>query len=248
MNSKELYSVRMRASFLGQHISGAERILQKEDIPKVLLELYKRPSKFDELVLTIEKLSSVKVIEKALSIYSYDFKSLEDARKFAIELLEKSGVSQSCAKFAIELLSRGASPDFKNMRGAALMDPQSCKRLEKDPFRGVRTVKVDWLSRSEIKKTLLKRSIKREYLKRLPDALALATKNIHCGVLAELCWSDDPEYETGYIASPLLGYVRIKPMKQKGDPKGGRVYFVSKEKLEDIVSCLEKLPILIKSL
>ena len=62
------------------------------------------------------------------------------------------------------------------------------------------------------------------------DALALATKNIHCGVEAELCWSDDPDYTTGYVAGKTIGYVRIKPMKEEGVPIGGRVYFVKEEK------------------
>ncbi|MEN3033975.1 MAG: 6-carboxyhexanoate--CoA ligase [Aquificaceae bacterium] len=248
MNSKELYSIRMRASLSGEHISGAERIAEKDHLRRVLLELSKRPSCFDKMVLTVEKLSSVEIIERALKISSYDFNSVKEARDFAKSLLIKSGVNQRCANLAIELLSKGPSPDFKNMRGAILMNPESCERLEKDPYRGVRTIKVDWLSRSEIKKILINRSIRKEYLSRLPDALALATKNVFCGVLAELCWSDDLNYQTGYVASPSLGYVRIKPLKEKDSPRGGRVYFVPEDSLENILNCLENTPLLIRSL
>ena len=38
--------------------------------------------------------------------------------------------------------------------------------------------------------------------------------------------TDDPDYVTGYVGSPLHGYGRITVMKDKGDPVGGRVFFV----------------------
>jgi 6-carboxyhexanoate--CoA ligase len=46
------------------------------------------------------------------------------------------------------------------------------------------------------------------------------------GIVAELCWSDDPEYLTGYIADPVHGYQRISLLKTAGDWHGGRVFFV----------------------
>lgn len=59
------------------------------------------------------------------------------------------------------------------------------------------------------------------------EALVLASKVAHGpGTVAELCWSDDPDYVTGYVGSPLHGYGRITVMKDKGDPVGGRVFFV----------------------
>ncbi|MFN3976837.1 MAG: 6-carboxyhexanoate--CoA ligase, partial [Aquificaceae bacterium] len=65
---------------------------------------------------------------------------------------------------------------------------------------------------------------------------------------AELCWSDDPDYTTGYVAGKNIGYVRIKPMKEEGVPIGGRVYFVKRDSLERIISCLERKALLIESL
>ncbi|MFN3471616.1 MAG: 6-carboxyhexanoate--CoA ligase, partial [Aquificaceae bacterium] len=110
------------------------------------------------------------------------------------------------------------------------------------------TVRFDWKDREYIIGLLKERGIKRFYLERLLDALALATKNIHCGVIAELCWSDDPDYTTGYVAGKNIGYVRIKPMKEKGVPIGGRVYFVKRDSLERIINCLERKALLIESL
>ena len=53
------YSVRMRASLKGKHISGQERIVKKEDLEKVLIELYRRPKEdWDFLNLKVEKLTS----------------------------------------------------------------------------------------------------------------------------------------------------------------------------------------------
>ena len=39
------------------------------------------------------------------------------------------------------------------------------------------------------------------------------------GVVAELCWSDDPDYTTGYVAGKNIGYVRIKPIYKQSKDK-----------------------------
>ncbi|CAM5620838.1 6-carboxyhexanoate--CoA ligase [Lysinibacillus sphaericus] len=61
-------------------------------------------------------------------------------------------------------------------------------------------------------------------------ALALATKVANSPyTIAELCWSDDPEYVTGYVSNHEIGYVRITPLKREGCESGGRIFFVSDE-------------------
>lgn len=46
----------------------------------------------------------------------------------------------------------------------------------------------------------------------------LATKvSEHPATVAELCWSDDPKYITGYVASKELGYQCITKLKEYGD-------------------------------
>lgn len=242
-----MYSVRMRAELKGEHVSGSERLVQKEHLEKVLRGLLKRPKRYDRMVITVEEIKEFETIEKALPIYSYDFQSVEKSYEFAAERLKSLGIKHHVISRALELLRFGPNPKGGNMRGAVVMDLESGERLEPDQERGIRTVGFDWKDRAFVKKTLKERGIKRFYLERLMDALALATKNIYCGVIAELCWSDDPDYTTGYIASKELGYVRIKPMKEEGVALGGRVYFVKREKLQAIIECLEKKVVLIEN-
>lgn len=238
----------MRAELKGQHISGAERLIKPDALQKTIKELIKRPKAYDKMVITLERVEEITTIPKALTIYSYDFKSVEEAHNFAIKSLSKEGIPEEIALKALETLKRGANPKGGNMRGAVLMDIHTGERLEPDKERGIRTVRVDWKDRQEVKRVLRERGLKKPYLERLLDALALATKNIHCGVIAELCWSDDPDYITGYIAGKNLGYVRIKPMKEYGVPLGGRVYFVRREGIEKLIECLQNRAVLIENL
>ena len=235
-------SVRMRASLRGKHVSGAERIVIPERIPEVLRELLNRPRGYDSLIVTLERLSSVETFKASLPVSSHTFSSVEEAREFALSKLIAAGVPEEVARRAIALLSKGANPKGGNMRGAVLMDINSGERLEPDKERGIRTVRVDWENREKVRDKLLSEG----YTERTLDALALANKNMLCGVVAELCWSDDPDYLTGYVASKRLGYVRITPLKEKGDPLGGRVYFIRKEKAGEIIRCLEKRAILLR--
>ncbi|QID33223.1 6-carboxyhexanoate--CoA ligase [Pampinifervens florentissimum] len=243
-----MLSLRMRAELKGQHISGAERLIKPDALQKTIKELIKRPKAYDKMVITLERVEEITTIPKALTIYSYDFKSVEEAHNFAIKSLSKEGIPEEIALKALETLKRGANPKGGNMRGAVLMDIHTGERLEPDKERGIRTVRVDWKDRQEVKRVLRERGLKKPYLERLLDALALATKNIHCGVIAELCWSDDPDYITGYIAGKNLGYVRIKPMKEYGVPLGGRVYFVRREGIEKLIECLQNRAVLIENL
>lgn len=53
-----LYSLRMRAELEGKHVSGAERIINAEEIEKTIKELLKRPKLYDKMVITIENLAT----------------------------------------------------------------------------------------------------------------------------------------------------------------------------------------------
>lgn len=56
---------------------------------------------------------------------------------------------------------------------------------------------------------------------RIKEALALASKvSQHPAAVAELCWSDDPDYITGYVAGKKMGYQRITAMKEYGTEEG----------------------------
>ncbi|WP_461830171.1 6-carboxyhexanoate--CoA ligase [Aquifex sp.] len=237
-----LLSIRMRAELRGRHVSGAERIVRESELEDTIKELLKRPKVYDFLNISVEEVKEYEVVDCNLPVSSFFFKTVEEAREFAVDKLIESGIKESVARKAVNLLAKGANPKGGNMRGAVVMDVETGERLEPDMERGVRTVRFDWVDRRKVTKLLLEHG----YTLRTVDALALACKNLHCGVVAELCWSDDPDYITGYVASNEVGYTRIAPLKEKGDPLGGRVYFVKKGDLERVIECLEGKSILIK--
>jgi 6-carboxyhexanoate--CoA ligase len=80
------------------------------------------------------------------------------------------------------------------------------------------------------------------------EALCLASKVAGCPfIVAELCMSDDPDYTTGYFASRERGYIRLTAIKEKGDPRGGRIFLFDGSQ-EDVLSCmryLEETPVLV---
>ncbi len=226
----------MRASLRGKHVSGAERIVRKEEIERTVKELLNRPREYDNLQITVEELESVRFEEFRLPVYTYEFRSVEEAREFALRILVGTGIPEEVVRKGLYLLVRGPAPGGGVMRGAVLLGIQTGKRMEPDPYRGVRTVRFDWEEREKVRRILLGKG----YTERTLDALALAFKNVLCGVVAELCWSDDPNYLTGYVSSPKTGYVRIKPLKEPGSPVGGRIYFVREEEVGKVIECLEK--------
>lgn len=79
-------------------------------------------------------------------------------------------------------------------------------------------------------------------------ALALASKvSWHPAAVAELCWSDDPDYITGYVAGKKMGYQRITAMKEYGTEEGCRVFFIDgSNDVNTYIHDLEKQPILIE--
>ena len=86
----------------------------------------------------------------------------------------------------------------------------------------------------------------------LEEALILASKIASCkGIVAELCWSDDPSYVIGYVGTKD-NYERIPILKDEGNPIGGRVFFVDKNQLnddytlDDLIAYLEKQVVLIE--
>ena len=89
-----LYSLRMRAELEGRHVSGAERIIKANEVEKTIKEFLRRPKLYDRMVITIEDVKEIEYIPKALPIYSYDFKSVEEAHRFAINMLMKEGVKE----------------------------------------------------------------------------------------------------------------------------------------------------------
>lgn len=243
----------MRASLKGEHISGAERIVSERRIANTASELVKRAQAHqlgapDEVSITIESIDE-KLIRKvsALPIKTIQVSDFQEGRKAAKLELIKLGIDRRIVQGAIELLANGASPSHSNMRGAVLMDFRSGERLEADKYRGVRVSRMDLVKSAERKliKRLVAEQIDPNYAR---DAVVLATKVAHVeGSVAELCWSDNPNYTPGYVASKDFGYMRFTHLKPKGCRLGGRVFFVDPRKvdLEKYIEMLERQPFLV---
>jgi 6-carboxyhexanoate--CoA ligase len=230
----------MRASLRGRHVSGQERIVKPEELEKVLIELHRRPKgEWDYQSIKIEKLQTPPVfLKKSLPVRSYKFSCVPLAHNHIVGLLESElNIKREITKPLLSKLAGGIK-NGENLRGALIVDPESGEVLAE----GVRTILFDWKDREAAKKILLEKG----YTLRTLDALALATKNLYCGVEAEVCISDDPDYTTGYVASEKLGYLRMTPLKERGNPYGGRIYFVRKKNLKSVVDCLRTRGVLIE--
>jgi len=241
----------MRSSLNEEHLSGAERIVNG-NVGQVIPELmnqavssYKMP---DRIVISLDAIDPSSVIYTApLNIRTIDSLSPEDAEKAAADILKCNGVSPVAIESAFRLLRTGPAPGGKIMRGAVIMDSASGERMEPDSSRGIRVSRVDYTgdARHSLANRLMDGGV---FHRRVMDALAIATKAAdRRETVAELCWSDDPEYTTGYVASLKSGYIRITNMKEKGNPAGGRVFFVIRQglNLEEYIHYLERQPLII---
>ena len=124
------------------------------------------------------------------------------------------------------------------MRGAMLLDADTLERLDPNPSRGVRATYMDDAD-SSAKGTA---SGKNHYA----EAIVLATKVQSApGIVGEICVSDDPDYVTGYVATPALGYCRLLKVKEPGDPNGGRIFLYrgSHDAVSETIRSLEETPV-----
>jgi 6-carboxyhexanoate--CoA ligase len=250
-NKDNVYSLRMRASKGNRHISGAEKILPKNRLAIELFNLLNRAMDHgignpDEINFTVEQIKDEIVYTDSLPISTILSEGIEDSRKNSAELLSLIGISDIAIRRAFDNISKGASPDRNNMRGAMIIDMDTGERLEPDPYRGIRVSRIDFEEEAE---GSLKIEMERIGVKghRVKEAIVLATKIILAGSVAELCWSDNPDYTTGYVASKRYGYVRFPEIKREGDTQGGRAFFIkiSEIYLEDYIEFLEEKPVLI---
>ena len=243
--------MRMRSSLNEGHLSGAERIVNGnvvQVIPELMhqaISSYKMP---DRIIFSVDAIDPSSVIYTApLAIKTIDSSLPEEAAKLSTDILNDNGVSPVAVERAFYLLRTGPAPGSKNMRGAVIMDSVTGERMEHDSSRGIRVSRVDYTgdARHLLANRLMDGGV---FHRRVMDALAIATK-VAGGKesVAELCWSDDTEYTTGYVASRKSGYIRITNMKEQGNPAGGRVFFVDLQglNLEEYINYLEKQPVII---
>lgn len=227
-----LFSVKMRSAQGGahekggRHISGAERILKPEDVETAVLAMLKRAreherGRADFISIKVEEIKPEEIRYKPLlSMESFCADSVAAGHAVALSELKKAGVSQAAAQKGMALLL--ALPD--SMRGAMLVDAGTGKRVDDTGNRGVRVTKMDCDNAAGYEASLQAKGLVGEHVR---EALVLASKVASAkDVVAELCWSDDPNYVTGYVASEQGGYKRIPVMKEMGNPVGGRIFFV----------------------
>jgi len=242
----------MRASVEDVHLSGAERLTGEEHIDVILPDLLWRAFSHhrtpDEISITVESipLETVSYL-KSLDVTTVLSSSCKDSIDFSRAILKSRGISPAVIEKAIDLLCNGPTPEGTNMRGAIIMDALTGERLEPDIRRGIRVSRMDYTE--DAKKTLVT-ALKDcgIYHGRVVDALAVATKVAsRKETIAELCWSDDPDYTTGYVASKKTGYVRITKMKEKGSCHGGRVFFIKAQEMDiaRYIDYLQRQPVII---
>ncbi len=252
MERKHLYSIRMHASAAGKHISGAERIVSYEHIDAVVQQLMNRAKGRhvlpEQITLTIDDIAEMPLRTlTALDLVTMSAPDMSTGRTLASQALQATGVTPKAIEAAIHHISRGAASSGGALRGAMIMDSRNGERLEPDCERGIRASRFDWTEEALRKIKLSLASIGLTH-HRTREALALATKVVHApGMVAELCWSDDPDYTAGYVASLRTGYVRFPFLKQPGDTRGGRAFFVDRDRLnmEKLVKYLQTEVVLI---
>ena len=237
MDCKGLYSIRMRASIGDRHVSGGERIVILEKIERTVEELVERAMRKgctrDQVTVTLEPLRDTLIHRlSALDVITLSAPDMQAGRKAASRVLQRAGVSAQAVQAAISHLSAGAALSGGNMRGAMIIDAQKGERLEPDRERGVRASRFDWSEEADEKISRQLTALGLTHF-RTREALALATKVAFApGIVAELCWSDDPDYTAGYVASAGRGYVRFPFLKLLGEAKGGRAFFVNRDTLD----------------
>ena len=225
-----LYSVKMRASRSGAHISGAERIVPSDTVAKTAAALAERalshPKGAPDFVnIKIEGAGSMLRL-KALPVSTNVTHTAEEGIAKAAELLAGAGITR------IDEIMSLFSETYA-MRGAMLLDADTLERLEPDRARGVRATYMD----DAESLARLSASGKNHYA----EAIVLATKVQNApGIIGEICVSDDPDYVTGYVATREIGYQRITTIKEKGSPNGGRI-FLYRGPREDVPKTIDFL-------
>jgi len=250
MDPSRLYSVRMRASENeshengGKHISGGELLSTYSDLRisvNTLLEkaLNHSRGKPDFLQIQCEVVNQPIKIVNPLTVQTNEVTSVEEGHELVRYLLEKTGVPKGIIEKAYQQI-----PNY-SVRGAILIDIHTGERVDQRIDKGVRVSKMDWQS-GNFKKWAESKEVPCNT--RLKEALTLATKVCnHKSTIAELCWSDDPDYITGYVASKNIGYQRITKLKHYGNESGCRIFFVDTlSDLNTYISYLEEQPILVQ--
>jgi 6-carboxyhexanoate--CoA ligase len=243
----------MHAGCQNRHLSGCERLAVAEDLERLTAEMVGRAlrhprGRAEQIRLSVDLIPAEAICRgRLLDLHTVRVADYRQGRLAAHQQLLSAGVHSQAAAAAIERIAQGAAPDGRSMRGAMLIDAISGARLETDPARGVRASRMDLTPAAErvLRQRLTLQGLDNPHVR---EALVLATKVLAAPqVVAELCWSDDPDYTAGYVATREHGYVRFPHLKPLGDERGGRAFFVSGAGFdpEDLIAFLEHAVLLI---
>ncbi len=241
-----MYSIKMRASNGNRHISGAEGIFDINELAERGALFISRAMNHgkgmpDRVNLKIESLTSLPLSLKTLPLHTCHVKNNLEAGEEIVAILGSLGIDENVISKACDTIFKGTE-----MRGAALLDMVTGVRLDNVQERGVRVsmLGISPEAESKLKEKLADQGINNH---RVREALILASKTTSChDIIAELCVSDNPDYTTGYIASLQSGYMRIPFIKEYGDERGGRVFFVKEgAHINEVINYLEDRPVMI---
>ena len=240
-----LYSLKMRASKAeggeSVHISGAEKILSEKELGEntaALIEraLHHAKGEADFINLKIEAAPREEIaFIEALSVSTLEVATPEEGRAAVIAALAELGIENGDA-----IMEKFRSTYA--MRGAMLLDADTLERLEPDPARGIRATYMD----AENGRGRAASDEKNHF----QEAIVLASKVVSAPhIIAEICMSDDPDYVTGYVAAPSIGYRRITKLKEPNCPDGGRIFLYrgTKEEAAETIRYLEKQKVLVRN-
>ncbi len=256
--SHMLYSIRMRAAEGGpheqggHHISGAERLVTKEELEQISSELVHRALTHskgcaDFIRITIDAIPD-EAIHRIPCLTIADDRTDghigeapttngETAAPTTNHEATAPPLSLSSHQQAETLLTthtaitpvafRRAVSQLvslpESMRGAMLVDMRTGQRLDPWGQRGVRVSRMSFADETAAITALNAAGYSGVHLE---EALVLASKVLSApGVVGELCISDDPDYTTGYVSYGNT-YHRLHHMKPLGSPLGGRLFFV----------------------
>ena len=236
----DLYSIKMRASKNESgnniHVSGAEKIIDKEEIKTCSQMLISRAMNHengtpDFINIKIEKIEDEILRLKALPITQVNVETAEEGYSEIKKQMENIGISK--ADKIIEKIK-----ETNPMRGAMLLDINTLERLESDQNRGIRATYMD-----------SDKSVFSADKNHFREAIILATKVANAPhIVGEICISDDINYQIGYFASKKTGYIRITKLKEIGDRFGGRIFLYNgktKEDCEETINFIEKKPVIV---
>lgn len=249
-----LYSIKMRAAQGatheqgGRHISGAERLCSDGELEQLVQKMLQRAREHERgradfiniKISTVDPdsfITAPALVPTTLSKYS----DIADTRHAAKQRLIAAGVSEQAICTAFERLTNLTG----SLRGALLVYAHSGQVVaESDNSRGIRVSNMDARDKVSYLNWLNQKNIQGIHAQ---EAIILASKVASCpDVIAELCWSDDPDYTTGYVADQTH-YYRLAPFKPLGCDIGGRVFFVKETaNLQTVINYLQNQTVLIE--